>query len=295
MSAPEEMTEEVVEQIAEAIPEFVQSLNKIRIQFGLLGVAIGVAAGATTAFYIAYRRAEVKYRQISDDEIEVMREHYHMKAKAAEGDAQKGAIKTIVNREGYADKSSASPPMAVQPPAGVIESEDERAGESDDSAMAEDAVEGPEGVKPQKARNIFRDREPPPVEHEWDYHAERRKRSPDAPYVIHVDEKDEFDTYQHVTLTYYTEDDVLCDDRDVAIDPERDRERLVGEKNLDRFGHGSNDPSIVYIRNDELEIMYEVVRSPNSYAEEVHGFSHTGYDRGNVERMRARERDAPEE
>jgi hypothetical protein len=101
--------------------------------------------------------------------------------------------------------------------------------------------------------------------------------------------------YDHVTLTYYEVDDVLCNERDEIVDPDRDRENLVGERNLNLFGHGSNDASIVYIRNDKLEIVFEVVKSPNSFAEEVHGFRHEDWDRGNVERMRARERDAPEE
>ena len=43
--------------------------------------------------------------------------------------------------------------------------------------------------------------------------------------------------------------------------------------------------------NDELQIVYEVVKSPNSYAEEVHGFSHDDAYRGNLERMHKRERD----
>jgi hypothetical protein len=36
------------------------------------------------------------------------------------------------------------------------------------------------------------------------------------------------------------------------------------------------------------------VKSPNAYAEEVHGFQHTDYSR-NLERMRARERDEQED
>jgi hypothetical protein len=183
--------------------------------------------------------------------------------------------------------------MAVQPPGRVIEAEDERAGEpddDDDSEMAADDVEGPQGVRQPPSeppiRNIFRDRDGE-YEDVWDYHEERKHRSPDVPYVIHYDERHEMD-YQDVTLTYYEVDDVLCDERDTVVDPD-DRNRLIGE------GHGSNDAAIVYIRNDQLEIMYEVIKSPNSFAEEVHGFSHEGYDRGNLERMRARERDDPED
>jgi hypothetical protein len=48
---------------------------------------------------------------------------------------------------------------------------------------------------------------------EWDSRGARR-RSPDIPYVIHYDERDEMEDYQEVTLTYYDGDDVLCDERD---------------------------------------------------------------------------------
>ena len=74
-----------------------------------------------------------------------------------------------------------------------------------------------------------------------------------------------------------------------------ERNALLGEERWSRFGHGSNDAAIVYIRNDQVEIIYEVVRSPISYAEEVHGFSHDDAYRGNLERMRARERDERED
>jgi len=272
-----EMTEEVVEKIAEAVPEFTRSMNKIKVQFGLLGAAIGTAAGATIAFAIAYRKAETKYSKIADDEIEEMREHYREKTRALEAQAAKRPIEEIVKERGYSspDAETSAPPMAVQPPSAVKESEDEQSEEPSE----------PEN------RNIF---EIAKVEHEWDYHAERRRRSPDIPYVIHYDERDEIEGYQGVTLTYYEGDDVLCNERDEIVDL-GERNNLVGEKNLERFGHGSNDASIVYVRNDALEIVYEVVKSPNSYAEEVHGFSHGAYNRGNLERMRARERDEPED
>lgn len=281
---------------AEQVEAFIRSMSKIKLKFALLGVAIGTAAGGITAFYIAYRKAELKYRKISDEEISGMREHYLEKTRALESEAQKRPLKEIIAERGYAvSETSDGPPMAVQPPStGIVD--------DDDSAMAADDVEGPNGIRkqppdpPPVQRNIFRDRQAAAEEvvlPEWNYHEERKRRSPDQPYVIHYDERHEMD-YQHVTLTYYTVDDVLCNDRDEPVDPE-DRDRLIGDGNLDRFGHGSKDPAIVYIRNDELELMYEVVKSPNSYSEEVHGFSHEAYDRGNLERMRTRERDDPEE
>lgn len=285
-----------VAQEAEAVERLTATLNKIRVQFGLLGLVVGTAAGALVAFTIAYRKAETKYSQIADDEIAEMREHYQRKGKALEAEKGKGDLDKIVKDRGYASPeptSYATPPMAVQPPAAVLEGEDQAAGEApDDSEMGEDEVEGANGVKepPEEPpiRNIFRERDKQ-ISHEWDEHKERSRRTPDHPYVIHYDERHDMEGYSDISLTYYVADDVLCDDNDEVMDP-ADRDDVVGEANLDRFGHGSNDADIVFIRNDNLEIMYEIVRSPNSYAEEVHGLKHHAWDRGNLERMRSRER-----
>lgn len=311
MAAPEEMTEEVVEKIAEAVPEFVESMNTLKIKFAILGATIGAAAGAVGAWVIAYRKAEAEANQRADEEIAEMREHYQAKGRALEAQIGKGDLEELVKERGYTSTEterpepqvhehprSTAPPMAVQPPSTVIVAENSKAGDEppDDSAMSEDDVEGPNGVKPThdgnakepETRNIFRDREQS-ITHEWDEHRERKKRSVDQPYVIHYDERHEMEGYSEESLTYYAADDVLCNERDEVVDP-ADRDRLIGEANLDRFGHGSGDPMIVFVRNDNLEIMYEIIKSPNSFAEEVHGITHHAWDGGNLERMRRRER-----
>lgn len=256
---------------------------------GALLIGAGISGGLT--WLLAKKRFELKYRQLADDEIDEMRAHYLAKAKAATGVANKGAVEAIITTRGYSPPSEDQPPMAVQPPASVVEAEES----TDDSAMAVNAVEGTHGIKPPppepEVRNVFRDRRP--TEDEWDWHAERSKRSPDRPYVVHVDEKLELE-YEEMTLTYYSVDDVVCNERDEILDTE-DRELKLGEANLNRFGHGSGDPSIVYIRNDTLELVFEVVLSPNSFSEEVHGFTHDSGYHGNLERMRARERDEQDE
>lgn len=48
----------------------------------------------------------------------------------------------------------------------------------------------------------------------------------------------------------------------------------IGVDNL-KFGCGSEDKNIVYIRNDSLEKEYEVARSSGTYAEEVAGLKHS--------------------
>jgi hypothetical protein len=45
---------------------------------------------------------------------------------------------------------------------------------------------------------------------------------------------------------------------------------VVGQGNL-RWGHGSEDENLVYIRNERLEMEIEITRVPRSYEEEVLG------------------------
>lgn len=98
----------------------------------------------------------------------------------------------------------------------------------------------------------------------WDYEAERNQRSGEEPYIIHIDE---FVTqemgYEQETITWYEGDEVLVDQREVPI---YDHTKVVGEI---RFGHGSNDPNIVYVRNEKLRMEYEILRDTGSYSDDM--------------------------
>lgn len=276
-----------VAQQAEGVEQFVRSMNQVKMQYGLLGFAIGTAVGGVAAFAIAYRRAEMKYSKFSEEEISEMKEHYQEKVRALEQTSSKGNLEEIVAERGYSVPDDSKPPMAVAPPTPVVEAAAEATEESKEELLR---VRPPEAtvVKESEVRNVFKDAdEDAKVTDSWNYTKELQRRSPEIPYVIHYDERGEFDDYTEVTWTYFEGDDVLCREDDSIVDPDQ-RDMLVGEKNLSRFGHGSNDPSVVYVRNDKLEMMIELVRSTQEYGEEVHGFEHGGYSH-NLERMRARE------
>lgn len=262
-----EVTEKVVDAAADVAAEVahqaegaehtIRSLNRTKLSYAALGMAIGAAIGSAVTFVVATRRAEAKYSQITAEEISEMREHYFAKTVAQENTSEKQDLAELVRDQGY----SVKPPMAVTPPAAVVERAEEA---KDDEPEPEPAAEEP---REPITRNVFRDAQ---VNDEWDWHKERTKRSPLAPYVIHREERDEQDAYDSVTYTYFEIDDVLCNERDEVFDAQ-ERERIVGEANLEKFGHGSGDASVVYIRNDHLEMDIEVCHSPNSYVEEVHG------------------------
>jgi hypothetical protein len=72
--------------------------------------------------------------------------------------------------------------------------------------------------------------------------------------------------YTQTTLTFYSGDNILADEQD---SPVYNYESVVG--NL-RFGHGSNDSNVVYIRNEKLEAEYEVLLFDGSFEIEVLGY-----------------------
>lgn len=265
VNAATEVVADVAEEVAEQATNLAQasrSASSHNLGLAFSGFTIGAGLGVAAGYILAKRKLETKYNQLAAEEIAEMRQHYTAKAVAIDSEASKTDLDSIVREKGYSAEVSIEPPMAVAPPMAVTEA----AVEQDEEVVGEVEISEPVTV-----RNVFEDNE---VKYEWDYHKERSLRSPIAPYVIHRDERDDNDAYDEVTWTYYEEDDVLCNELDEIISVE-DREKIVGESNLERFGHGSGDAKIVYVRNDDLEMDVEVIKSPNSYAEEVHGLSHS--------------------
>ena len=287
---PEEVQAHLTESMDFAVEHWRKQVARTATRFGVAGTLLGVGLGAVGGYFITRKRLETKYNDIAEEQIAEMREHYHAKGLALDNTLAKPELDKIIEDRGYgtAPGESQTPtgqPIGISPPEAVVEAAEEA--EAEKPAQ----VKPPVPVDPavMTNRNVFAEVEANRVEDEWDYQRERAKRSPLKPYVIHVDERDESRNggYDEVTFTYYEADDVICNERDEVIgEPERDL--LVGEANLERFGHGSNDPSIVYIRHDSQELVIELVKSPNSYAEEVHGLKHSDINPQRLRRKRER-------
>jgi len=102
------------------------------------------------------------------------------------------------------------------------------------------------------------------VDEDWDYELELSTRRKTEPYVIHRDEffGDEMGYLEmggQRTFTWYMGDSVLTDENDVPI---YNPEQRVGEL---KWGHGSQDPNLVYIRNEGEEEEYEIVMDDGAY------------------------------
>lgn len=106
---------------------------------------------------------------------------------------------------------------------------------------------------------------------EWDYNKEVDRRRDTEPYIIHRDEffSEDDDTADYIqkTLTYYEGDDVLVDDESPE-QPIYNHSSVVGPL---KFGHGSGDPNVVYVRNMTRHTEYEIIRDPGMHSVEVLG------------------------
>ena len=82
------------------------------------------------------------------------------------------------------------------------------------------------------------------------------------PYVISPDEFDEIG-YQTVSLTYYADGVIEDDFNDIWDDDEV--EDKIGRDSLNHFGEYEEDS--VFVRNDEEETDYEILRDPRNYSD----------------------------
>jgi len=214
------------------------------ITLGLGGV-LGAAVGATTS-YLYVRRQASQTIMMLNDEIEDMQ-----RTKQLELDFQLTSAGVAENRKpqvlNVVDNLSDLKPGQI-----VVE----RIVQPDPELLDEIETED-EGVR----HNIF------DGDDEWDYAVELPTRNPNRPYIIHADEfaADERGFDSQSTLTWYEGDQILTDSSEVPI---YDVRNTVGEL---RFGHGSGDPNVVYIRNEKLRAEYEIVRDFSSYQDTVLG------------------------
>jgi hypothetical protein len=228
------VVEEVADNLQE-ISEATRGINTRSVGFFLGGTAVGLALG----FYFGRKYNKEKLRaeafKASEEEVEKIRELYQQKTVAA---TPKPSIQDVVEEQGYIQRENVvrrplpSPVPISAPPVVTYEG-----GKDKDS--------------------------------HWVWETELAGRLEGAPYVIHQDEYREHRTgYTQVTYTYYALDDTLVDEGNGHPLPHGDE--IVGQGNL-KFGHGTDDIDVVFVRNDRLEMEMEICRVPKSYEEEVLG------------------------
>ena len=100
--------------------------------------------------------------------------------------------------------------------------------------------------------------------------AELKEKVKTKPYQISEEEFLEgVDGYQQLAITYYAGDKVLVDDKEQPIP---DILRTVGMLDRDMFGK----ETVRYVRNDKLEIDFEVILSNRSYVDAILHYGRPG-------------------
>lgn len=220
-------------------------------------VVCALALGSGAGYLVAKKQLETKYEKIAQKEIEEAKTFYAKTNKTGEfetidkafaalhpdeidggGPKMAAAATALTNYQGVSTKTTA--PTKV-----------------DDKTVTEIVSNVFANTKREK------DFSPEALEREI------RNRTEEAPYVI---TKDEFmnneQDYTQLTFTYYAGDGVLTDERDDIIE---DSDVMVGDNNLVRFGDWSDDPRIVYVRNHEKELEFEIALHDGKYSEVVTG------------------------
>lgn len=90
----------------------------------------------------------------------------------------------------------------------------------------------------------------------------------DKPFVISPEEFGDFDDYEKISLTYYS-DQVLADDNDELVE---DIEDVVGFDSLNSFGAYEDDS--VFVRNNKLRCDYEILLDHRKFSDVVKSKPH---------------------
>lgn len=288
--------EQLIEQVADQIEEVAQvtrALTGREVGFFVAGAGVGVAIGFSIGFFALNKRVEKKYDDITSAEIDKMRvqynRHYAEMQKVMAG--PKPPLDKVMSDLGYIPGKDVPDEQQARFSAveleAIAQANANHPGEeeAEDEPQEEEATdtESPRLVPATEVTNVFT----APVEGEqWDYSTETANRSREAPYVIHIDEfRQNEPEHEQQTLTYYEVDDVLADTHDHTVD---DIDKVVGLGSLERWGHGSQDANVVYVRNEVLMLDVEIIRDRGSYADMVSGSIRHSHTVDRIRRSRQR-------
>ena len=237
----EVVTEEVASNLEE-VAQATRALDTRALGFFTGGMFVGGAIG----FYFGYRFNKEKLRleafNESQEEVEAIRETYRRKELVLD----KPELEQIIEERGY----SVGVERPLPAPVPVLDLEALRARPEEPPV-----IETPTAIV-QAGKN---------KDTGWNYKTELSNRTPNAPYIIHQDEHQQSEHgYEQVEYIYWDGDGVLTDSDN---QPLLDSRGIVGPENL-KWGHGSDDANVVYVRNDTLELEMSITRDPRSWEEQ---------------------------
>jgi len=218
---------------------------------------VGVGVGGVAAILIWQKKIDKHYQEIANIEIDSVKDTYKLLRKEPPYDDPKTAVAAYLERLDELEYlTEGGEPLPEEPeddePKPYISKVKVTHNNVFDESLLED---NPEVM----------------TEAEMEDGALFGERHPDFPYVISFQEfMDEREEFEKISIEYYEGDNTLADDRDQII---VDVDGTVGVRNLSRFGQGSQDPTIVYVRNESLGADFEIAHNDKGYAEVVLGLN----------------------
>ena len=208
-------------------------------------------AGAAIGSVVTWKVIKTKYEQISNEEIESVREEYQRLTK-------------IMRMEIDACRKATAAHTKVDDT--VDDEADVDYPDDDDRDFTEKEKEQVEYYKiTSRYRGSYEENNENNEEGEED--GDDEVPYINGPYVITPEDfASSPPGYNCCPLDYY-KDGVLADGWGVTMDIEE----TIGEEALDHFGEYVDD--IVYVRNERLELDYEVTRDPRTYKEAERAYS----------------------
>lgn len=258
--APIEAALETAEHVVEQVVTVTRN-NPYLIAGALL---VGLGVGAFVGYKVAEKRLEARFEAELGEQIAAAKS-FHKRLTKEDYPTPESAVEALV-------------PDEVVEAVNSYQGREKRVPYNRPDAIVEEAPKDPRPpveVVVEEAvvqQNVFVQAEAEHDPRDWDYRLEvaDREANPNQPYVISFEEFNENElNHEQANLSYYAQDDTLADSKDAPVD---NTEYTVGDDNLTRFGHGSNDPNVVYVRNEKLSMDFEIVRSNGSYQKEVLGF-----------------------
>jgi hypothetical protein len=232
------------------------------------GAVCGAVAGGVVSFLL-YRhfgeiRLQVQLKERLDEEVCELKQHYQDRLHDATERAQRDALLAFAAAPSADDDGGRGEIVSDVPPTVLSAGGDDGVGAVIRRMVDYGAISS--GLKP-KAKSLAA----PPL----DGSSGDVDVVPAVPYVITLEQFcEDKEKYQKLCFTYYMDDHTLADEGDQPVE---DPVSTVGPALESKFGLSSpTDPNVVYVRNDRLEIDFEITRHMGSYATIVAGLEYGG-------------------
>lgn len=220
----------------------------------------GALIGASTTYLVVKERLKTKYETYAEEEIESVRLMYKKKVgeyveAQEEEDAEREAREAF--HEQMQNYNTQSDDDDIVEEEYVHVKKKKRSHHTNTTSMVEDPEEAPES---HLEATLIGDLNGVVM----DLDLSQEERSEDFPYVIAAEEYFSGDSGNDlISISYFEDGNTLVDERQEILDIED----TIGTANLLRFGHGSDDPNIVYIRNERDGSDFEVAKCEGTYAQ----------------------------